>query len=164
MECQVLLHYWRNNEQGKATSLQEPMFFQGNVLEQCLPKATQALVSTTCEPVHLHTRRALRLHLVVDLATIKLGGRSGLFRWGHKGGIEARRSEEETLTEKAVRHEKQEDILLWFLIMDGWHRHSMFEEEPLSLAYRNAASDALPLSLESTLGLLTCSCHFLQRH
>lgn len=95
------------------------MFFQGNVLEQCLPKATQALVSTTCEPVHLHTRRELRLHLVVDLATIKLGGRSDLSRWGHKGEIEARGSEDETLTEKAVRHEKQEDILLWFLIMDG---------------------------------------------
>jgi hypothetical protein len=51
----VLLHCWGNNEQGRATVLQELMSFKGN---QCFPEATQA----TCEYVHLH-RGKVRLQV-----------------------------------------------------------------------------------------------------
>jgi hypothetical protein len=49
----------------------------------------------------IEERSGCRLNLVVDLATLKLGGRSGVSRWGHKGEIEASGSEEETLDRKS---------------------------------------------------------------
>lgn len=37
---------------------------------------------------------------------------------GHIGEVEESGSEEESVTEKAFRHENQEGMLLWFLMMD----------------------------------------------